>query len=249
ASAINNSGQIVGNTWAYSGDPHQPQGAARAALFDITGQGNNLDLGTLDDLDSYAMSINNKGQIVGECGDPIEANSYATLFDETGGGNNINLNDLIDPNLGWSLNYAPCINDNGWIVGAGYNAAGHLHAYLLIPIPTAIEAEIDIDPDTLNLQSKGKWITCYIWLGEEHDVADVNSSSIFLEDEIEAEQVWVDEEGQVVMAKFSRPEVREMLIEPESLGQVELTISGELTDGTLFEGTDVIRVIDKGGRK
>ena len=49
ASAINNSGQIVGNTWAYSGDPHYPQGAARAALFDITGQGNNIDLGTLDD--------------------------------------------------------------------------------------------------------------------------------------------------------------------------------------------------------
>ncbi|GAH30081.1 unnamed protein product, partial [marine sediment metagenome] len=29
----------------------------------------------------------------------------------------------------------------------------------------------------------------------------------------------------------------------------ELTITGELTDGTIFEGTDVIRVIDKAGKK
>ncbi len=33
------------------------------------------------------------------------------------------------------------------------------------------------------------------------------------------------------------------------MGEVELTVSGELTDVTIFEGTDVIRVTDKGGRK
>lgn len=31
-------------------------------------------------------------------------------------------------------------------------------------------------------------------------------------------------------------------------GEIELTITGRLTDGTVFEGTDVIRVINKGGK-
>ncbi len=32
-------------------------------------------------------------------------------------------------------------------------------------------------------------------------------------------------------------------------GQAKLTITGQLTNGTFFEGTDVIRVIDKAGKK
>lgn len=47
------------------------------------------------------------------------------------------------------------------------------------------------------------------------------------------------------IVRFSRSEVQGIL----DVGQVELTISGELTDGTVFEGTDIIRVIDKGNRK
>jgi hypothetical protein len=55
--------------------------------------------------------------------------------------------------------------------------------------PPPIEAEIKLMPDTLNLQSEGKWITCRIWLPEEYDVADVNSYSVLLEDEIPAD--WI----------------------------------------------------------
>lgn len=109
--------------------------------------------------------------------------------------------------------------------------------------------DIDIKPDTLNLQSKGKWITCYIWLPEEYDVADIDLDSIFLNEEIGADWSWIDEEEQMLMVKFSRLDVKEMLVELGLLGDVELTVSGELTDGTKFEDSDTIRVIDKGGKK
>ena len=47
------------------------------------------------------------------------------------------------------------------------------------------------------------------------------------------------------MAKFSRSDVQSYL-DP---GEVELTVIGKLTDGTIFEGTDTITVIDKGNNK
>lgn len=109
--------------------------------------------------------------------------------------------------------------------------------------------DIDIKPDTLNLQSKGKWITCYIWLPEEYDVADVDPDSIFLNEEIGADWSWIDEAEQMLMVKFSRLDVKEMLVELGLLGDVKLTVSSELTDGTKFEGSDTIRVIDKGVKK
>ena len=109
----------------------------------------------------------------------------------------------------------------------------------------AIEAVVDIDPNTLNLQSNGKWITCYIWLPEDYNVIDINSASVVLYDTIKAEWTWVEEEEQVMMAKFNRSAVQDIL-QP---GQVELTVSGELLNGRRFEGKDTITVINKGKQK
>ncbi|MHC4423169.1 MAG: hypothetical protein ACYS0C_06435 [Planctomycetota bacterium] len=241
AKAINNNGQIVGAVWQ---DLFE-WWTFCAVLFDPTSSGGNIDLG--GGSSSAAYSINNNGQIVGWAGRCVGGlcGQHAALFDPNGQGNNIYLNDLIDPNLGWELKVAECINDKGWIVGSGINPAGETHAFLLKPILPAIEAEIDIKPNTLNLHSKGKWLSCHIRLGEEYDVADVNSYSVFLEDEIGAEWIWFNEQQQAVMVRFSRAEVQDML-EP---GQVELTVSGELIDGTKFEGTDTIKVTDKGKKK
>jgi len=47
------------------------------------------------------------------------------------------------------------------------------------------------------------------------------------------------------MARFTRSEVQSIL----NIGKAELTITGQLTDGTVFEAADVIRVIDKAGKK
>jgi len=111
----------------------------------------------------------------------------------------------------------------------------------------AIQAEAEIDPHTLNLTSKGRWITCYIWLPEDYNVADIDPNSVVLEffnNEFESQRFWFSEDAQIAVAKFDREQVQAIL----SIGEVELTIIGRLTDGTVLEGTDVVKVIDKGSR-
>ncbi len=46
-----------------------------------------------------------------------------------------------------------------------------------------------------------------------------------------------------LMVKFDRSDVQATL---EPVDEVEVTVSGQLTDGTTFEGSDTIRVIEKG---
>ncbi|MDH4241065.1 MAG: DUF3466 family protein [Phycisphaerae bacterium] len=220
---------------------------SHATLFDPNGDGNNIDLGTLSEGGaSHARSINEKGQIVGYA-DASYDETHAALFDSTGDGNNIALNELIDPALGWTLTIANCINDNGWIVGQMSNLAGDEHAFLLVPIPsTMIEAEIEINPKTINLQSKGNWITCHIWLPDGYSVADIDSDSVFLGGKVEAERIWLKENQQCVLTRFNRSDVCQMFVELGHSGEVELKVDGYLTDGTRFEGTDKIDVINKG---
>ncbi len=120
-----------------------------------------------------------------------------------------------------------------------------LYNALTISEQPAIEAIIDIDPNTLNLQSKGKWITCYIRLPEDYEVVYVDPDTILLNGQVSSDWSWIDQAEQMLMAKFPRSQVQE-IIEP---GEVELTVSGELADGTKFEGNDTISVIDKGAEK
>jgi len=104
------------------------------------------------------------------------------------------------------------------------------------PIP----AEVNIEPHTLNLASKGKWITCHIRLPEDYSVTDIDPNSIYLEDVIKADELQVND--QLAIARFSRTDVQAIL---DVGNNVEVAITGELTDGTAFAGTDTIKVLDK----
>jgi len=102
--AINNAGQVVGTS-------SNADGKVRATLFDTSGAGNHIDLGTLGGERSMAWDINNAGQIVGAA-ETGAGDMHATLFDPTGGGNNLDLGTLGE------TSHARGINDLGQIVGS-----------------------------------------------------------------------------------------------------------------------------------
>ncbi len=120
-----------------------------------------------------------------------------------------------------------------------------------------VEVSINIDPNTLNLKSKGKWITDYIEFPEGYDVNDVDVSTIMLNDSIPAEMHHVgiedeDDDGiPDLMVKFDRAEVTSYIIAnvnmtkliEEKFMTITLTITGKLYDETQFQGSDTIRII------
>ena len=154
-------------------------------------------------------------------------------------------------NQKWALTQG--VELNGEVYALAQSSAGPVQGdvYLIttaVPEPV-VKATVDIDPDTLNLKSKVKWITCYIELPEGYDVVDVDISTIMLNGQVPAESsptaiLDFDEDGTAeLMVKFSRSAVQNIL---PAEGEAEITVVGELADGTAFEGKDTIRIIDKG---
>lgn len=118
-----------------------------------------------------------------------------------------------------------------------------------------IEATIDIDPDTLNLSSNSKWVTCYIELPKGHDVMDIDGSTVMLNGiaAYTGKEAWAragantsniidhDEDGiPERMVKFNGSEVQDIV----GIGEALLIVTGDLIGGPSFEGIDVISVID-----
>jgi hypothetical protein len=124
--------------------------------------------------------------------------------------------------------------------------------------PPVVTATVDIDPDTLNLKSKGQWITSYIELPGGYNVSDIDIYSIRLNDTFPVSLLPYppvpgpmeigdyDSDGiPDLMVKFNRTALTSYIYDVLGIkyGDVTLTISGNLTDGTLFEGIDTIKVI------
>ncbi len=113
----------------------------------------------------------------------------------------------------------------------------------IIPV---IPAFVDFDPDTLNLKSKGKWVTVYLELPVGYNINEIDLESIKLNGQIPAEPKPTkigdyDKNGiPDLMVKFNRSAVQSIL---EVGDKVKITISGKLIDGRPFEGSDIIRVI------
>ena len=130
--------------------------------------------------------------------------------------------------------------------------------FTALPAASGIEAEaVDINPKTLNLKSNGTWITVLIRLPEDYEVSDINVTTVQLE---AVPAAWGNVEGNKLMVKFDRQTVIDYIwafklyhmgIEwpsplPKEGVEVELLITGELVDGTPFDGSGTVRVIYKG---
>lgn len=117
-----------------------------------------------------------------------------------------------------------------------------------------------LDPATLNPRSNGNWITCYIELDPAYDPNQIDGSTVKLNDvpAVMGKQGWATPEGTAAnvmdydsdgiferMVKFDRAAVQALVKAPEAT----VTITGRLAGGTPFEGTAVIKVLDKDGKK
>jgi len=100
----------------------------------------------------------------------------------------------------------------------------------------ALSVSIDVSPDTLYIGSQGGSITCTVWLPEPYEADDVVSVSL---EGISPNSTTGG--GSTLTCKFDRAIFVAMLA-PFAPGEVELTLSGTLSDGTGIEGTDMITV-------
>jgi RHS repeat-associated protein len=114
-----------------------------------------------------------------------------------------------------------------------------------------IEADVDFNPDTLNLKSEGTWMTCYIELPDGYTAADIDTPTLLLNEAVPVD--WYefgdyDSDGIIdLTAKFSREAVQETL-GPGSM--VPVMLSGSSVDELFtFKGMDVIKVLGKAGPK
>jgi len=120
--ALNNKGQVVGDSTTTNGQTH---------AFSWTAAGGMVDLGTLDGtfsraaglfFDVHTFSVNDKGQVVGWSGD------RSFLWTAAGG--------IVDlGTLGGARNFAMAVNENGQVVGfsQGTGPSDPVHAFLWTP--------------------------------------------------------------------------------------------------------------------
>jgi probable HAF family extracellular repeat protein len=122
---INSSGQVIG----FAATTHSASIRYHAFLYSGSMM---TDLGTLGGTESFALGINDNGQVVGRAsvGDHYDTR-HAFLYS---GSTMTDLNSLIAPDSGLVLESANAINACGQIAGLG-SRNGVLHAVLLTPVP------------------------------------------------------------------------------------------------------------------
>jgi len=141
---------------------------------------------------------------------------------------------------------------------SGNIAVGDKHTFTTEASETSLtlylDAEVDLNPDALNLVSKGESITVYIALPRGIDLSNIDVSSILLNKTIPVKPSAPVTIGDYnndgvpdLMVKFDRSQVINYVLAhvPNSARfmAVTLTVTGYLNDGTAFRGSDTIRII------
>jgi len=148
-----------------------------------------------------------------------------------------------DPVTGPVTPNAFAVAEGNW-PGGGWGAIYLDDVELFEPAP-AVTATVDLQPDTLKLSSRGRWVSCHVELPPGYSVVEVDVGSLLLNDVLPPAPKPVtigDYDGDGVsdlMVKFDRAQLCDMLA--PGLQVVDLT--GQLTDGTLLSGTDQVRAL------
>jgi hypothetical protein len=118
----------------------------------------------------------------------------------------------------------------------------------VIIAPTVITATMNIYPQALNLASEGKWITVSIGLPKGYGVTDINLSSLLMNNTVLVAQpvivgFMVFDGTSGLMIEFNRTSLVEYLASKNiTYANVTLVLTGELNNGTLLVGGDIITV-------
>ncbi len=119
--------------------------------------------------------------------------------------------------------------------------------------PPCVAAGVKVRPLTVNLKSRGRVMTAFIDLPSGYDVRDISQPTVYIQRD-DGPKVYTlpwpyayydcDADGdKEMMVKFPRQEVHGIL---EVGDDVVVTVGGQFTNFTCFEGTDTLRVIRPG---
>jgi hypothetical protein len=110
--------------------------------------------------------------------------------------------------------------------------------------PTAATASLRVEPRTLNLRSRGQWVTATVTL-DGATAADVDLASLAVNG-VAPDKVLVLNAA-AVQLKVSREEFKDTLPDPPKFGTaVTVTLTGQWKDGGAFTATDTIRILRPG---
>lgn len=148
--------------------------------------------------------------------------------------------------MGWSIKET---KDGGYVIAGETGLAGGAFYLIKLKSMSIVPLIFDVDPDTLNERSKGQFITAYIELPTEFDIASINIDSIRLNNLLPIDTTGPISFGDYnnngisdIMVKFNRAAVQNMV----APGNVDLTITANLISGATIKGTDTIHVIEEG---
>ncbi len=119
------------------------------------------------------------------------------------------------------------------------------------PVIVAPEITAECNPQTLNLKSKGKYVTCYLMSSEADGVTGIDEDTLQLHyASASLDAIFSTLEDDYLMVKFSRPMLQALVAATETQFPVniDLSVSGE-QNGEAFEATDSMRVIKPGKKK
>jgi hypothetical protein len=134
----------------------------------------------------------------------------------------------------------------------GISALMVLLAFQIVtPLGKAVSVDVtlDIKPETLNRNMKGRWLTGFIRLAADgYNVSDIDTSKPILLDGL-FKAACSNIEDNVLVVKFDSTTglMDHIWLKRDHMGKrtsVDLEVTGELKDGGTFKGMDTITVID-----